>query len=123
MADARQAVESYIAAWNENDPARIGALLEDCMAADCELASGQHAVSGRDALVAFVTAFRKARPGDRAVLTSAVETVGARFRFTGCGVDAEGRLYGEVMDVGELDAAGRIKWLTTFETPSPPPAA
>ena len=119
MADAQRAVERYIAAWNESDPARIAALLDGCVAGGASLMSNQHAVTGRAALADFVAAFRAARPQDRAVLTSAVETVGRRFRFTGGGIGADGKPYGEVMDVGELDGEGRIAWLVTFDAPLP----
>ncbi|MGH6872349.1 MAG: nuclear transport factor 2 family protein [Rhizomicrobium sp.] len=119
MSGAQRAVEDYIAAWNEPDAAGIAGRLQACMAEDAVLTASYQTVSGRSNLVQLIAEFRRSRPGDRAVLTSEVETVGSRFRFTGGGRHADGTLYGEVMDVGELDGEGRIKWLTTFDTAAP----
>lgn len=122
MADAQRAVETYFAAWNERDPERIVALVAACVTEDATLTASYHSVTGREALAAFIAEFRKACPDDRAVLTSKVETVGTCFRFTGRGEQPDGTIYGEVMDVGELDDAGLIKRLTTFDTITPKPA-
>ncbi|HEY1630716.1 MAG TPA: nuclear transport factor 2 family protein [Rhizomicrobium sp.] len=119
MSEAQRAVEAYFAAWNEKDPARISALVKSCIAADAQLTSSAHSVTGADALAEFIVAFRQMRPGDAAVLTSKVESVGAVFRFTGCGKQPDGTVYSDVMDVGELDADGRIKRLVTFDSVMP----
>jgi SnoaL-like protein len=120
MADAQHAVETYFAAWNETDPAKITALIRACVADDAQFTASYRSVPGCEALAAFIVEFRKARPHDSAVLTSKVETVGNWFRFTGCGKQADGTLYSEVMDVGELDDGGRIRRLTTFDSIVPP---
>ncbi|HEY2070037.1 MAG TPA: nuclear transport factor 2 family protein [Rhizomicrobium sp.] len=120
MADARQAVEAYFAAWNERDAGRIASLLAAAVAEDAVLTASYHSVTGRAALADFIIEFRRARPDDHAVLTSQVETIGNFFRFTGRGEQPDGTVYSEVMDMGELDSEGRIKRLSTFDTLLPP---
>jgi len=119
MSKAQSAVEGYFAAWNEKDPVRIAALVKACVAADAQLVSSTHSVTGAEALADFIVAFRQMRPDDAAILTSTVESVGAFFRFTGCGKQPDGTIYSDVMDVGELDADGRIKRLVTFDSALP----
>lgn len=119
MSEAQRAVEGYFAAWNEKNPARIAEIVKSCVAADAQLTSSTHNVTGADALTEFIVVFRQMRPDDAAILTSKVESVGAFFRFTGCGKQPDGTVYSEVMDVGELDADGRIKRLVTFDSVVP----
>ena len=116
MVDAQRAVETYFAAWNERDPVKIVGLIRSCVAPDAVFTASYQSVPGCEALAQFIVEFRKARPDDRAILTSKVETVGTSFRFTGRGEQPDGTIYSEVMDVGELDESGRIKRLTTFDT-------
>jgi hypothetical protein len=120
MHDARSAVENYFAAWNAHEPAEITAFLARAVAEDAVLTASYQTVTGRAALATFIAEYRRARPSDRAVLTCTVETIGRVFRFTGHGVQADGTIYSAVMDVGELDDAGLIKTLTTFDTLLPP---
>jgi len=119
MSDIEQTAMRYIAAWNENDDAQRMRLLEACWAANGTITSNNEHIVGRDAVFAAITSFRRSRPDDRAVLTSAIDHHHHIFRFTGHVVRPDGTSYSNVLDVGEVDADGRITRIFTFHDPPP----
>lgn len=116
-----KAVADYVAAWNENDAEKRMRLLEGCWAVNGTVKSNTTLIEGRSALSAAIGAFRDSFPGDRGVLTSAVDHHHDCFRFTAKVVRPDGTAYSEALDVGEVDADGRIEKILTFFGPLPLP--
>lgn len=117
---ARASIDGYIAAWNETDAARRGTLLAAAVSDDIRFVTPGTVVIGRDALDARMDDFQRRRPGQRAVLASAVEILrtGA-FRYVGA-VEGPGVASPtDVLDVGECDEHGRIRLLLTFPGAAP----
>lgn len=121
-ADVERAVLGYVAAWNEDDPARLRQLLQECWAEQGMVVSNYETIFGREALFNHIMKFREANPGTRGLLTSGIEQHHDFFRFTVIAVKPDGMPYSPALDVGELDADGRIERIVTFfhELPRPP---
>jgi hypothetical protein len=109
------AVELYIRAAHERDPATRAALLESCFAADGRLVTTSRELRGRDAVAAMLTRFHSSAEPPTIRVTSAVDLRGTIFRFRSAVDTAEGTT--EFFDAGELDADGRIKLIVTFAGP------
>src|SRR5215470_3765227 len=121
MSNVKNAALVYIQAWNENDPEIRRRLLDLCWAQDGTITSNTEYIIGRDQVFRAIEAFRRARPEDRAVLTSEIDYHHNLFRFTGKVIRTDGTSYSEILDVGEVDADGRITRILTFLGPLPPP--
>jgi hypothetical protein len=121
-ADVERAVLSYVAAWNEDDPAKLAKILDECWAEQGIVVSNYETIIGRRSLYERIVAFRRENPGTRGFLTSGIEQHHDFFRFTAIAVKADGRYFSPALDVGELDASGRIERIVTFfhDLPSPP---
>lgn len=121
-AEVERAVLGYVAAWNEDNPDKLAAILEACWAEQGMVISNYETVVGRRGLYERILAFRRANPGSRGYLTSNIEHHHDIFRFTAITVKPDGRCYSPALDVGELDASGRIERIVTFyhELQSPP---
>ncbi len=112
--DIREAVEKYVAAWNErDDPGRRRRLLEECLSDDFRIVTGRE-LRGRAALDAEIVAFHARMPGVRARLASNIDARGTVCRFLGVVEDAEGRVVGEAFDVAECGEDGRLRLIITF---------
>jgi hypothetical protein len=110
------AVELYIRAAHERDPAIRASLLESCFAADGRLVTTSRELRGRAAVADMLTRFHGTAEPPRIRVTSAVDLRGTIFRFRSAVDSADGTTV-EFFDAGELDADGRIKLIVTFAGP------
>jgi hypothetical protein len=109
----RASIEAYVAAWNERDAAQRMRLLERACAEDLVLRTPGKRIEGRAALDALIADFQARRPGERAVLSSAIDIQGNLFRYSGI-VQGSAVARGDTLDTGEADDMGRIRLLLTF---------
>lgn len=110
------AVELYIRAAHEHDPAARAALLESCFAVDGRLVTTSREFRGRAAVAEMLARFHASAEPPRIRLTSAVDVRGTIFRFGSAVDNADGTTL-EFFDAGELDADGRIQLIVTFAGP------
>jgi hypothetical protein len=112
------AVDTYVRAASERDPARRAALLEQCFARDGRLVTGSREIRGRAALAEMFDRFW-ADPGILGIrLASAIDARGNIFRYRALTERRDGTSL-EVFDAGEIDGEGRISLLLTFAGPLP----
>jgi SnoaL-like protein len=114
-------VRTYIAAWNENDDARRSELLDACWASGGMVTFPQRELVGREALLAYMGAFRLRCPDQRVVLTSGIDHHHRCFRIEGDAVRADGTIVGKATEVGEVDGEGKIVRVLSFVDPIPRP--
>jgi hypothetical protein len=111
-----QAVDTYIRAWSERDPAVREKMIEACFAADGRLVTRSGEIRGRAALAAMMTRILADPQLQRVRVTSAIDASGTTFRFRGV-VERRDGTSPESFDAGEVDASGRISLLLTFAGP------
>jgi len=109
----RASIEAYVAAWNERDAAQRIRLIEQACAEDLLMRTPGKRIDGRGELDALIADFQRRRPGERAVLSSAIDIQGHVFRYSGV-VEGGAIARGDTLDVGECDEDGRIRLLLTF---------
>ena len=109
----RANIEAYIAAWNEHDAAARTRLLEQACGDHFVMRTSGQRIDGRARLDAMIADFQKRRPGERAVLRTAIDVQGHIFRFAGR-VEGPTSSGAENFDAGECDEDGRIRLLLTF---------
>src|SRR4051795_6275144 len=110
------AVDTYIRAWSEPDPAVRATMIEACFAADGRIVTRSREIRGRAALADEIARFLADPQWLRIRLTSAIDAAGTTFRFRGVAERRDGTS-AEAFDAGEVDATGRIKLLLTFAGP------
>lgn len=110
----RASIDAYVAAWNEHDAAQRMRLIEQACAEDLLMRTPGKRIDGRAALDALITDFQRRRPGERAVLSSAIDVQGNVFRYAGIVEGSTSAGGGETFDAGECDADGRIRLLLSF---------
>ncbi|MCA9676971.1 MAG: nuclear transport factor 2 family protein, partial [Myxococcales bacterium] len=107
------AVELYIRAAGERDPAARATLLDACFAADGRLVTRAGVIRGRAGVDAMLARFQ----ADPEVLgfrmASAVDAAGTTFRYRSIVERRDGTRV-EFFDAGEIDADGRIVTLLAF---------
>jgi len=113
------AARSYIAAWQEPDPAKRAALLEACFAVDGRLVTPGGVLAGRAAVAASMDAYFADPRGLTSRLVSGVDAGQTSFRFRAVPENPDGTPAVEVHDAGEIDGDGRIAVLLTFVGPLP----
>ncbi len=106
--------DRYLACWNETDPGRRRALLDELWTEDATYTDPLADVRGRDQIDATIAAVQQQFPGFVFSPASAVDAHHNRARFTwGLGPDgAEPVVVG--FDVLVLDASGRIEAVHGF---------
>jgi len=105
----QEIVEKYLAAWNETDPAKRRALVDEVWAADGSYTDPLADVRGRDAVDGLIGAVQAQFPGFVFTLGGAVDAHHDQVRFTwelGPAGAAEAPVVG--FDVAVLDGAGQI---------------
>jgi hypothetical protein len=117
--DAQHIVDTYGAAWNETDPVKRRALLDEAWADHGTYLDPMGSADGRDALVTHISGFHEMMPGNRIDATSAVDVHGSVFRFAWAMLDPSGTVALEGMDFGEFDDDGRISRIIGFFGPFP----
>jgi hypothetical protein len=111
-----RAVDIYIRAASERDPAVRAAMIEECFAADGRIVTRSREIRGRAALAADIAKFHADPQWRRIRITSAIDARGTTFRFHSVAERHDGTT-AEFFDAGEIDAEGRIAVLLTFAGP------
>ena len=110
------AVDTYIRAWSERDPAVRAAMVDACFAAEGRMVTRSREIRGREALKAEMSRIAADPEVARICAISAIDALGTTFRFRGMVEMRDGRRL-EAFDAGEIDAEGRISLLLTFAGP------
>ncbi len=110
------AVETYIRAAGERDPAARAVLLEACFAANGRLVTRSRVIQGREAIGAMIGRFHADATMKGFRLTSAIDAAATTFRYRSVAERHDGTLI-EFFDAGEIDADGRICTLLVFDGP------
>ena len=108
------AVETYIRAWREPDPAVRASMIDACWAVDGRLVAKSREFRGRAALAEFMVAFMPRL--HRIRLLSVIDAGPSIFRFRSI-ADLRDGTSAEAFDAGEIDADGRISLILTFAGP------
>jgi hypothetical protein len=110
------AVDTYIRAWSERDPAVRATMLEACFAENGRMVTRSREIRGRDGLAEEMVRFLADPRLARIRVTSAIDARGTTFRFHGVAEFRDGTTF-ESFDAGEIDATGRISLILTFAGP------
>ncbi|MEU4236445.1 nuclear transport factor 2 family protein [Actinoplanes sp. NPDC026619] len=114
MSDFDTVVDRYLATWNETDPARRRAAIDDLCADDVRYVDPMAAVDGRAALDGLIGAVQQQFPGLVFSAAGPVDAHHEQARFTwNLGAPGEEPLV-VGFDVAELDAGGRIQRVLGF---------
>src|SRR6187397_2552688 len=110
------AVDTFVRACSERDPALRATLLEQCFAADGRRVTRSRELRGRAAIAEMLSRFH-ADPQLLGIrLVSEIDASGTTFRYRAV-ADRRDGTSPEVFDAGEIDASGRISLLLTFAGP------
>lgn len=113
------AVDTFIRAWSEKDPARRAAMIDACFAVDGRFVTRTSVLSGRTALLAAMARVNADPEIQRIRLVSKVDAAGTTFRYRAVADRPDGTTTPESFDAGEIDEAGRIRLVLTFTGPLP----
>lgn len=116
-----EAIEPYMAAWNEPDEGARRKLLEEAWADEGVYSDPTAEVTGLDPLVGHIGRFMEQMPGFRIVATSGIDSHHGFARFTWGMDDASGARILDGIDFVELARDGRIGRITGFFGPPPAP--
>lgn len=111
-----RAVQTYIRACSDRDPAARAALLEECFAADGRLVTRSREIRGRAAVAEMLTRFYADPDVVRIRMLSVVDTGRTTFRFHSAAELRDGTSL-ESFDAGGIDGDGRISVILTFSGP------
>jgi len=117
--DAETLVLAYVSAWNEHDPMRCRALVDQCWSPNAEVFGPNTHCIGREALLAEIGRFHRERPGERGILTSGIDCHHDFARFTAAILNARGELLAEAVDIAEIGPDGLLSRIVTFWGPPP----
>ncbi len=116
MASAiEEAIESYVRAWNERDPAARAKLIEKCFAQDGRLVTRSRTIRGRDGLEREIASLQ-ADPQWKVIRLASLDAAGTTFRLHGYAERHDGTS-AYAFDAGEIDSDGRIGLILTFPGP------
>lgn len=110
------AVDTYIRATTERDPALRVKLVDACIAPDIRIVTRSRELRGRAALLEEMAGFLANPEFSGIRILSAIDARGTTFRFRSCVVHRDGR-EDEFFDAGEIDSTGRIALLLLFAGP------
>lgn len=82
MTDATTIATNYIAVWNETDPQRRRAMLDERWTADATYVDPLAQVAGRDQIDALITGVQQRFPGFRFTLIGTPDGYGDHARFS-----------------------------------------
>jgi hypothetical protein len=125
MDDATTTVDTYLAMWNEADPAKRAALIERAWSGDGRYLDPVLEAEGHAALSDMVATVQDRFPGHRFERLSGVDRHHDHVRFAWALAGPDGSVAVAGLDVGELDADGRLARITGFfgDLPEEPAAA
>ncbi len=112
--ELNELIAAYIGAWSEPDRVRRQQLLDRVWTAEGTYTDPTAHVEGREALVDHIDKFFKQFPGARLALTSDIDTHHQKLRFTWRMLLADGSVFVEGTDFGELSADGRLERIVGF---------
>jgi uncharacterized protein (TIGR02246 family) len=110
------AVNTYIQAVNERDPAVRATLLDACFAPDGRMVTVSRELRGRAALAELITTFLADPRLSSIRVTSAIDARGTIFRYQAVAELRDGTIL-ESFDAGEINADGQISLILTFAGP------
>ena len=110
-------VARYISAWNEPEFARRLQLLEGVWSKNGTYTDPAAHVAGRAALADHIGGFAAQFPGARIELSSAVDAHHGKLRFAWRLLLADGSVYVEGIDFGELAGDGKLLSIVGFFGP------
>jgi len=110
------AVQTYIRAAGERDPVARAQLLEACFAEDGRMVTRSSVIRGRAGVDALIARFHADPQAPRFRLTSAIDAVGATFRYHSIVENRDGSTV-DFFDAGEIDGGGKIVTLLVFAGP------
>jgi hypothetical protein len=110
------AVQTYIRAAGERDPATRAKLLEACLADDARFVTRSAAIRGRAGVDAMIARFLDDPQIRSFRLASVLDAAGTTFRFRSIVERHDGTSI-EFFDAGEIDADGRIATILVFAGP------
>ena len=115
--EVSELIALYNRAWSEPDYALRQKLLEQIWAEDGTYTDPTAHVAGRKALVDHIGAFFEQFPGAYFVVTSGIDSHHGKFRFTWRMVLADGKVFLEGIDFGELNSDGKLHRIVGFFGP------
>ncbi len=119
MNDLTTTIDTYLAAWNEADPARRADLVAQVWATDGRLIDPPLAAEGHIGIANMAAALQSQFPGHRFRRASGIDTHHDQLRFAWELVGADGSVALAGLDVGELAEDGRLRRITGFFGPLP----
>jgi hypothetical protein len=121
MNDITETVDTYLAMWNEADPARRAQLIIEAWATKGRYVDPVQEAEGHDALSAMVDSVHERFPGHRFRRLSGVDVHHDELRFAWELAGPDGSVTVGGIDVGQVDADGRLLRISGFF--GDPPAA
>ena len=110
------AVQTYVRAAGERDPAMRAKLVESCFAEDGRFVTRSAVIRGRAGVDAMIARFWADPQNLGFHLASVIDAVGTTFRYRSIVERRDGTTI-EFFDAGEIDADGRIATLLVFAGP------
>lgn len=107
-------VDTYLAAWNETDPARRAALVEQAWAPDARYEDPMLEAAGHDGISEMVADVQAAYPGHTFRRTSGIDGHHDVVRFGWELTAADGSVFVAGVDMGELAPDGRFRRMIGF---------
>jgi hypothetical protein len=114
MSDITKTVDTYLAMWNETDPARRAEHIERAWVRDARYVDPQLEAEGRTALSDMVAAVQTRFPGHRFRRVSEVDAHHDKVRFAWELAAPDGSIVVAGIDIGELASDGRLQRVTGF---------
>jgi hypothetical protein len=114
MSDVETIVDTYLAMWNEEDPGRRSEYIERAWASEGRYTDPLLEAEGHTALSEMVTNVHSHYPGHRFERTSGIDVHHDDLRFGWQLVAPDGSTTVAGLDVGTIDADGRLQRITGF---------
>jgi hypothetical protein len=112
------AVQTYVRAVGERDPAARAKLIEACFAEDGRVVARSSVIRGRAGVDAMIARFLADPQMLGFHLASVIDAAGTTFRYRSIVERRDGTTV-EFFDAGEIDADGKIATLLVFAGPLP----
>lgn len=113
------AIQTYVRAARERDPALRATLLEACFAENGRMVTRNREIRGRQGIEEMLARVHADPEFVGIRMLSAIDAQGTTFRYRAV-IDRRGGPTPEAFDAGEIDAEGRISLLLTFAGPLAP---
>ena len=114
MSDVVTVVDTYLEMWNEGDPVRRAELIEQAWTRDARYVDPLFEAEGHRALHNMVEKVHEQFPGHRFRRTSGVDAHHDQVRFAWELAAPDGAVTAAGIDVGAVDADGRLRSIVGF---------